>query len=284
MLQFNIYIQKMIFVTAFIVLFVLTYAATLFIPLLKKDEVLQISQVSTPTVEKPQGNPPTFVALQYFQRGEKLTTDAVEPQDWFGQGPVDMISDEVEIVGKIAKKEIVPGQVIRRDMLLDAAEWKRGCSRIDAEAIVCFRPDKGYFYGSDGQNRRWTIDFDSTIFDTLAMANRTIYFWRKDEHLYAIDAQTGEELWEFQDSEVKNIVSSASPVIFDNILIFWSHSHKHLYALDAETGQEKWKLEAKGLVTYPAMIADGVISVKSSDGYLYAVNVQTGQELWQSKQ
>lgn len=282
MFKINTLLQKIFILTTLVILILLTMIAAFF-SYTPKDRSAQIPLTCTPPpTTETSWFQPAFVASQPLGRGYEFVPGSVGVKYYPDGGARDMIADEVEVVGKVAKTEIAQGQVVVRSMLVDAAEWKRTCTRQIYDVVVCFRPDERYFYGIHTWHP-WTIALEGTMYDTLAMTEEMIYFWRNDQ-LYAIDVRTGEQVWTFKDQAVKDIVSSATPVVFDETLLFWSYSNKHLYALNQKTGEEKWRYEAEGLLTYPTMIADGVVSVSSSDGYMYALDLQQGQELWQTEQ
>jgi pilus assembly protein CpaB len=79
----------------------------------------------TPKAEaKPEeeGIPTTqvIVALQPIPRGAEFVAGSIGRRDWPANNvPPEIIADEAETIGKVAKTEIVQGQVIVRDMLVD---------------------------------------------------------------------------------------------------------------------------------------------------------------------
>jgi pilus assembly protein CpaB len=79
----------------------------------------------TPTVgvaATDQGIPTTqvIVALQPIGRGSEFVAGSIGRRDWPANNvPPDIIADEAETIGKVAKTDIVQGQVIVRSMLVD---------------------------------------------------------------------------------------------------------------------------------------------------------------------
>jgi pilus assembly protein CpaB len=68
------------------------------------------------------GVPPTpvIVALQPIARGTEFVAGSIGRRDWPANNvPPDTIADEAETIGKVAKTDIVQGQVIVRSMLVD---------------------------------------------------------------------------------------------------------------------------------------------------------------------
>lgn len=63
-----------------------------------------------------------IVALQPIGRGQPFVAGSIGRRDWPANNvPPDIIADEAETIGKVAKTEIVQGQVIVRSMLADVA-------------------------------------------------------------------------------------------------------------------------------------------------------------------
>lgn len=61
-----------------------------------------------------------IVALQPIARGSEFVAGSIGRRDWPANNvPPDIIADEAETIGKVAKTEIVQGQVLVRSMLID---------------------------------------------------------------------------------------------------------------------------------------------------------------------
>jgi Flp pilus assembly protein CpaB len=77
----------------------------------------------TPGVTEGEGGIPTtqvIVALQPIGRGSEFVAGSIGRRDWPANNvPPDIIADEAETIGKVAKTDIVQGQVIVRSMLVD---------------------------------------------------------------------------------------------------------------------------------------------------------------------
>ncbi len=74
-------------------------------------------------VEEGGGEIPTtqvIVALQPIARGSEFVAGSIGRRDWPANNvPPDTLADEAETIGKVAKTEIVQGQVLVRSMLVD---------------------------------------------------------------------------------------------------------------------------------------------------------------------
>ena len=129
----------------------------------------------------------------------------------------------------------------------------------------------------------WKFKAAGGVATLAAVSDGVVYFGSRDGHLYAVDAQSGQERWEFQADGV--ILSK--PAVADGVVYFGGGGRGflrlldlHLYALDAQSGQERWRFKPAGgqRVSSPA-VADGVVYF-ADNRYLYAVDVQSGAERW----
>jgi outer membrane protein assembly factor BamB len=125
-----------------------------------------------------------------------------------------------------------------------------------------------------------------------------LYAGLKTGRLYALDADTGDELWAFPaDRLLAGIYSS--PVLREQVVFFGSYEIElssflifqsqdiqgRAYAVDASNGAEKWHFPAgSSQETEPFMgtpaTGDGLVYFTSSDGRVYALDIETGVERW----
>jgi len=101
----------------------------------------------TPTspvvVEEETGIPTTevIVALQPIGRGASFVAGSIGRRDWPANNvPPEVIADEAETIGKVAKTEIVQGQVIVRGMLADLAAAREASFLIPAGRVAVAYP------------------------------------------------------------------------------------------------------------------------------------------------
>ncbi|WLD93271.1 carboxypeptidase regulatory-like domain-containing protein [Alkalihalobacillus sp. AL-G] len=95
--------------------------------------------------------------------------------------------------------------------------------------------------------------------------------------LYALDANTGEELWR---AEGIGDTQAASPIVYEDLVIMSSASQPVLRAFDKETGEEKWNNRAVGtILNNGSVTANGILFVTGTNGTLYALDVYTGNSL-----
>jgi Flp pilus assembly protein CpaB len=101
----------------------------------------------TPTavvgVQEEQGIPTTqvIVALQPIGRGSQFVAGSIGRRDWPANNvPPEIIADEAETIGKVAKTEIVQGQVIVRSMLADIGEGGDASFRVPPGQVAVAYP------------------------------------------------------------------------------------------------------------------------------------------------
>ena len=111
----------------------------------------------------------------------------------------------------------------------------------------------------------WKFKTGDFVDSSPAISSGMVYFGSYDDHLYALDAGSGQEKWKFDAGSG----FYSSPAISGGVVYFGSNDG-HLYALDASSGQEKWKFKTgDGIWSSPA-ISGGVVYFGSTDGHLYA--------------
>ena len=95
--------------------------------------------------------------------------------------------------------------------------------------------------------------------------------------LYALDALTGEKIWNFT---TDNMISS-SPTVVGGV-VYVSNWDRNMYALDALTGAKIWNytIGGEGEVDSSPAVADGVVYIGSGDNNVYALNALTGAKIW----
>lgn len=130
--------------------------------------------------------------------------------------------------------------------------------------------------------RLWTVDSstgellwvdDNFGIWEIATDGPTV-FGRARENLYALNAETGKLLWEFQTNPIlSNVAAGENEVFFT--------TETMLYAVDKFSGKLKWEKEWKG--SYPwttYVIGAGDIVICSNVYNLSAFSVADGTELW----
>ncbi len=103
-------------------------------------------------------------------------------------------------------------------------------------------------------------------------------FFAIGQHVYAVDRQTGAELWKLDMGT--NVHSS---LVLDNGILYLGADDNKLWAIDAESGDKKWRINAGAKVKSTPLIHRGYLYFGADDGYLYAVDIATQEVAWRYK-
>ena len=116
------------------------------------------------------------------------------------------------------------------------------------------------------------VNFD--YWTNPVIANGVVYAGGRDDLLYALDTNTGDERWHFV---IEGNVRDA-PAVHNNS-VYVTTWGPNVYAIDASSGAERWRYFIGGMSTWGAVADDN--SVYFSDGtYIRAVRADSGEEQW----
>ena len=117
-----------------------------------------------------------------------------------------------------------------------------------------------------------------------AIVDGVIYTGSMDGTLLALDADSGQSIWEFSSlvGEDRRHAFYGDPVVVGD-MVYAAGYDGHLYALSRTDGSKIWDVPVgetrEHLVGGPGH-GDGVLVVGSSDGSVYAFAADNGSELW----
>ena len=160
------------------------------------------------------------------------------------------------------------GEVIALNVLDDGnlvEKWRVGVN--NGEVIDLVDVTKAKEWQPNGRNRVWAAP---------VILGDTIYVTSMDGKLYALDADTGTEKWNYPTEGA--IVSP--PVIHDGFLYFGSFD-RYFYAVNAETGQLRWRSEVQAERWFWAkpLVHNNAVYAGALDGRVYVFNAATGENL-----
>ena len=124
----------------------------------------------------------------------------------------------------------------------------------------------------------WVLTLNTSIKSSPVIADGIVYVTTVGGEIYALDLETGKEIWTFD----TNCSISSTPTVDKNIIIFGTEAPGKIYALDAYTGLLRWLFElpeSVGVRSSPA-ITEGRVLIGSSDGYLRCFSQFEGYLLW----
>ena len=120
------------------------------------------------------------------------------------------------------------------------------------------------------------------IHSSPAIVDGVAYVGSDDLYLYAVDIDTGQQLWRFLARP--DVFQSAGPVqsspVIAGDLVFFGTIANHLFAVEIDTDLVRWQFKTGNGVRSSPAIAEGSIFFGSWDGNLYSVDIKTGSEKW----
>jgi outer membrane protein assembly factor BamB len=102
------------------------------------------------------------------------------------------------------------------------------------------------------------------------------FFSRRLNIVWALDAETGRELWRFEGASGQYIEGGA---LSDGIFVV-GNGDGNIYALDAESGDLRWSFETGHHVWATPLIVADTVYIGSMDRHLYALSLADGQMRW----
>ena len=119
---------------------------------------------------------------------------------------------------------------------------------------------------------------NSSIYSSPAVDSGLVLFGSNNKRLYALDLETGQEVWNFS---ARGPISG-SPCVYGGTVFFGSEDNR-TYALSLENGTKKWERQTLGLVTSTPAYANGKVFFGSWDNSFYVLDAETGEPLWTSQ-
>jgi len=149
-----------------------------------------------------------------------------------------------------------------------------------ADGTVYFGTSSGQVYAVDTATRTlrsgWSFQAKEAIWGSPLVIGSRVYVPAMDHHLYCLDAQTGEVVWDLK----ADGALAAQPSPNDGTLYQGAFDGR-VYAVEASSGQQVsgFDFKAKNWIWSEVLVADGRLYVSSLDGKLYALDAATGQVL-----
>jgi outer membrane protein assembly factor BamB len=105
-----------------------------------------------------------------------------------------------------------------------------------------------------------------------------LYFGTPAGFLYAVDAETGKEIWKF---EMGAAISVGPACANGKVYAGQQGGERFFYAVDADTGALAWKQTLPGgWVWGSAAVDDGLVYVPTVNGYAVCLDGETGHIVW----
>jgi len=111
---------------------------------------------------------------------------------------------------------------------------------------------------------------------TPVVAGDTVYVGLYDHHLYALDARTGEALW----NTALGGAVFAAPTVVGGVVLYVGTADGRVTALTTAGGAKLWAFGTGAAVRATPVVEDGAVYVSSADGAIYGLDARTGAKLW----
>ncbi|NLF38944.1 PQQ-like beta-propeller repeat protein, partial [bacterium] len=129
---------------------------------------------------------------------------------------------------------------------------------------------------------KWSFQTGSNVMSSPVVVNGIVYVGSDNGRFYALDAETGTQIWQFVTSPVKPV--RCGPCIADGAVYFTAESV--LYALDAAVGTQIWRytrgsayaLDNSPAVAYGAVFAG--FEKWSGTAAISGIDTASGKEVW----
>ena len=124
----------------------------------------------------------------------------------------------------------------------------------------------------------WRYPTGEWVVNAPTVADGAVYFGSDDNHVYALDTETGELLWRFE----TNDVIRSTPTVTGRAVYVGSNDN-HVYALDAETGGLLWSYDTGDWAQYSPTVNGGMVylgALAEGDHRVHALDAMTGEVLW----
>lgn len=153
-----------------------------------------------------------------------------------------------------------------------------------AEGIYYSVDPKGEVSAFDGKKRLWKVRPSKSLTAGVTVGEGVVLVANQKGQLLALDAQTGQTLWQQQ---LTAAVLSPSLVLQSRAIT--TANDGTVYAHDVQNGQLIWTFRIPdtsfGVRGYamPAMLDTRTVAVAGANAYVYALDVITGAPRWQRR-
>jgi outer membrane protein assembly factor BamB len=146
--------------------------------------------------------------------------------------------------------------------------------------VAYFGLASGLMYAVDAETGKdlWYFKAERDVWAAPLVTADTVYVTALDHHVYALDVKTGALHWQ---KDMGAAVAGAPTL--DKGTLFVGTFANQLAALDAATGEQKWTFTAQNWVWSGPTVANGVLYFTDVSGNVFAADEATGQQKWTVK-
>lgn len=157
--------------------------------------------------------------------------------------------------------------------------WWEGNTSLGPDGNIYAGNDDFYLYSLTKEGKvRWQFPTGLNIWSTPAFYSHVVVFASFDFYLYALDTETGAEVWKTQ---LDNFIV-ASPAITKDGIAYIGTLGGTLYAVDVENGIIRWQHSLADHIYASVALSDDddTLYVGDASGAFYAFSTVTHEEMW----
>ncbi|WP_372368935.1 PQQ-binding-like beta-propeller repeat protein [Candidatus Uabimicrobium sp. HlEnr_7] len=220
---------------------------------------------------------------------EKVLSFTIKPLDIPIKKQVVMFRNDLQRTGAI-KKEISYDREfkVHSQFKIPYGVW---AAPIEENGVLYIATAQGavHAYNYINRTKLWSFQVEKTkvsknnknklnIYSSPTIAGKFLYFGSENGNFYALDKNTGEEIWKFSTG---GFISS-SPLVNEHLCYFGSSDSK-LYCLNRFSGELIWSFVAQGSIFCSPAYQDEVIYFGDLKSYFYAIDAKFGHQIWKDK-
>ena len=129
--------------------------------------------------------------------------------------------------------------------------------------------------GNGLKNEDFGFDRRAIISSPVVVQNKIIFGCR-DGFLYAVNKETGKEIWNIN-HHVSWVISSVA--VKDSIVVTGTSDGRFVQAVNLNTGNEIWKFKTVSIVWSSPIILNNNVYIGSQEGIMYCLDLLTGKKI-----
>jgi len=126
-------------------------------------------------------------------------------------------------------------------------------------------------------NQVWTFEANHANWAAPLFDGDALYLASMDHHIYSLDKQTGEVIWESDDLGGALV---DTPTQGDNGMLFVGTFGKEVLSLDQQSGEVINRFSTGNWVWSSPLLYEGRLYFGDLDGNFYAIDAETFQQVW----
>lgn len=136
-------------------------------------------------------------------------------------------------------------------------------------------------FRKDAPDLVWTFDTGHGVWGSPRLVDGVLYITSLDHHMYAVDAQTGEKLWETEGFD--GAVPGRPTFDRERGVLYVGTLTGKVLAVDASSGEVARTFEANDWVWGSPVLYEDILYFADMSGWVYALNPGTWELLWSEK-